>query len=95
MNNPHPNPDIVFSRDGTSHRCAELFDSRSSATACANCRTLVHYLLGHRVDFEIAADTARAAEAVRDGERDAVYDALKPITPCLRPATAMPPGIPS
>ena len=94
MNNPNPNPDIVYSRDGTSHRCAELFDSRSSTTACANCRTLVHYLLGHRVDFEIAA-AALAADEARDGGRDAVYDALRSITPCLRPATATPPGIPS
>ena len=95
MNNPNPNPDIVYSRDGTSHRCAELFDSRSSATACANCRTLVHYLLGHRIDFEIAAEAARAVDGARDGGRDAVYDALKPITPCLRSAAATPPGIPS
>ena len=93
MNNPNPN--VVSSRDGASHRCAELFDSGTSATACANCQTLVHYLFGHRVDFEIAADAARAAHEARDGGHNAVHDALEPITPCLRPATVTPAGAPA
>ena len=47
MDNAIPNPDVSFTRDGTAHRCAELFDSRDNARACRNCRTLMHYVLGH------------------------------------------------
>lgn len=89
MDNAIPNPAVTFSRDRAEHRCAELFDSRDNARACRNCRTLMHYVLGHRIDFPIAADVIQAAHALED--RDRLHDLVDPLTPCLRPA-AVPAG---
>ena len=85
MDNAIPNPDVSFTRDGTAHRCAELFDSRDNARACRNCRTLMHYVLGHRIDFAVAADVAQAAAGLED--RDRLHDVVDGLTRCLRPAT--------
>ena len=85
MDNTVPNPEVSFSRDGTEHRCAELFDSRDNARACRNCRTLMHYVLGHPIDFPVGDDVARAAAELED--RDRLHDVVDPLTPCLRPAT--------
>ena len=85
MHNAIPNPDVSFTRDGTEHRCAELFDSRDTARACRNCRTLMHYVLGHRIDFPLGDDVAHAAAGLED--RDLLHNVVDPLTPCLRPAT--------
>lgn len=85
MDNAIPNPEVSFTRDRTAHRCAELFDGRDNARACRNCRTLMHYVLGHRIDFPVAADVARAAAGLDD--RDRLHDVVDPLTPCQRPAT--------
>lgn len=85
MDNAIPNPDVSFARDGTEHRCAELFDARDNERAYRNCRTMAHYVLGHRIDFPVAADVARATGGCGDLER--LYAAVDPLTPCLRPAT--------
>ena len=85
MDNTIPNPEVSFTRDGTAHRCAELFDSRDNQRACRNCRTLMHYVLGHRIDFPVADDVARAAAGPEDHHR--LHDVVDPLTPCLRPAT--------
>ena len=90
MDNPIPNPDVSFARDGTEHRCAELFDARDNERACRNCRTMMHYLLGHGIDFPVGDEVARAAGGCADPER--VHDAVDPLTPCLRPAT-VPAGV--
>ena len=84
MDNRIPNPEVEFSRDGTSHRCAELFGG-DNRRACRNCRTLMHYVLGHRIDFPVADDVARAAAGIEDHRR--LHDAVDPLTTCLRPAT--------
>ena len=80
-----PNPEVAFSRDGTAHRCAELFGDGDNRRACRNCRTLMHFVLGHPIDFPIAAEVARAAAGTED--RDRLHDAVDPLTRCLRPAT--------
>ena len=85
MDNTVPNPEVSFTRDGTEHRCAELFDSRDNARACRNCRTLMHYVLAHPIDFQVGDDVARAAAELED--RDRLHDVVDPLTPCLRPAT--------
>ena len=85
MDDAIPNPDVAFSRDGTGHRCAELFGDGDNRRACRNCRTLMHYVLGHRIDFPIAADVAQAVAGLDD--RDRLHDAVDPLTTCLRPAT--------
>ena len=84
MDNRIPNPEVEFSRDGASHRCAELF-AGDNRRACRNCRTLMHYVLGHRIDFPVAPDVARAVAGI--DERDRLHDAVDPLTTCLRPAT--------
>ena len=89
MNNPIPNPDVVVSRDGASHRCAKLFDSRDNASASPNCRTLVHYLLGHPLDLPVPDDAARAADACPPDDPARLLAAVDPVTPCLRPATVL------
>ena len=85
MDNAIPNPDVSFTRDGTEHRCAELFDRRDNRRACRNCRTLMHYVLGHGIDFPVAADVSRAAAGIED--RDRLHDVVDRLAPCLRPAT--------
>lgn len=85
MDNTIRNPEVSFTRDGAEHRCAELFDSRDNARACRNCRTLMHYVLGHPIDFPVAADVARAAAGLEDHRR--LHDVVDPLTPCRRPAT--------
>ena len=87
MDNRIPNPEVEFSRDGASHRCAELFGDGDNGRACRNCRTLMHYVLGHRIDFPVAPDVARAVAGVDD--RDRLHDAVDPLTACLRPATVV------
>ena len=90
MDNAIPNPDVSFARDGNEHRCAELFDARDNRRACRNCRTMMHFVLGHRIEFPIAAEVTRAAAGIADPER--LHDAVDPLTPCLRPAT-VPAGV--
>ena len=85
MDNTIPNPEVSFTRDRTAHRCAELFDRRDNARACRNCRTLMHYVLGHPIDFPVADDVVLAASELED--RDRLHDVVDPLTPCLRPAT--------
>jgi len=85
MDDAIPNPDVEFSRDGADHRCAELFGDGDNRRACRNCRTLMHYVLGHPIDFRVAAEVARAAAGIDD--RDRLHDAVDPLTRCLRPAT--------
>jgi len=85
MDNTIPNPAVTFSPDRTEHRCAELFDGRDTARACRNCRTLMHYVLGHPIDFALADDVARVAANLEDHRR--LHDVVHPLTPCLRPAT--------
>ncbi len=85
MDNPIPNPRVSFSRDGSKHRCAEIFGDGDTRRACRNCRTLMHYVLGHRIDFPVAREVARATAGL--GDRDRLHGTVDPLTPCLRPAT--------
>ncbi len=82
MDNAIPNPAVSFSRDGSKHRCAEIF---GDGDTCRNCRTLMHYVLGHRLDFGVAPEVARAVHGVDD--RDRLHRTVDPLTPCLKPAT--------
>ena len=90
MDNAIPNPAVSFTRDGTKHRCAELFDRRDDGRACRNCRTLMHYVLGHPIDFQVDPVVSRAAAGHQD--HHPLHHVVDSLAPCLRPAGLSPMG---